>query len=127
MAKTQRSVKTVLHTTSETTLDYGMKKARLDMNMIQGAKIIYGGVDVHCVSDHDNLCKIMLDSKSREITQIIHTNLIGLFCDEGYARPDYGVAQNVFSRLRMSATGAPLCYVRLHLVPKSCLRAVLLT
>ena len=31
-----------------------------------------------------NLCKIMLDSKSRAITQTIHTNLVGLFSDAGY-------------------------------------------
>ena len=29
-------------------------------------------------------CKIMWDSKSRAITQTIHTNLVGLLCDAGY-------------------------------------------
>ena len=29
-------------------------------------------------------CKIMRDSKSRAITQTIHTNLVGLLCDAGY-------------------------------------------
>ena len=54
MAKTQRQNKTILHTTSETKLDYGMKKARLDMNMMQGAKRAYmDGVHVHCVSADD--------------------------------------------------------------------------
>ena len=38
----QTSVKTLLHTASETKLDYCMKKAHLDMNMIQGTKSIYG-------------------------------------------------------------------------------------
>ena len=42
------------------------------------------GVHVHCVWLMINLCKIMRDSKSRAITQTIHTNLVGLVCDAGY-------------------------------------------
>ena len=85
MTKTQRSVKTVLHT-SETKIEYGKKKmTRLDMNLMQGAKSIYR----RCTCALGcrltiNLCKIMRDSKSRAITQTIHTNLVGLFCDAGY-------------------------------------------
>ena len=31
-----------------------------------------------------NSCKIMQDSNCHAITQTIHTNLVGLFCDAGY-------------------------------------------
>ena len=31
-----------------------------------------------------NLCKIIRDRKSRAITQTMHTNLVGLFCEVGY-------------------------------------------
>ena len=39
--------------TSETKLDYGVKKARLDMIVMQGAKSIYGRLYVHHVSADD--------------------------------------------------------------------------
>ena len=50
----QRSVKTVLHTTSVTKLDYDMRKERLDMNMMCMAQRVYMDVvHMHCVSAHD--------------------------------------------------------------------------
>ena len=84
MAKTQRSVKTALHTTSEEKLDYGMKKITSGYEHDTGSKEYIWKVYMCTVFPlMINLCKVMQDSKSRAITQTIHTNLVGLFCDAG--------------------------------------------
>ena len=53
------------------------------MNMMRGAKSIYGRCTCALCRLMINSCKIMQDSKSHAITQTIHTNLVGLFCDAG--------------------------------------------
>ena len=55
MAKTQRYVKTLLHTTSEAKIDYGMEKSKSGCEHDAGRKEYHGmsGVHVHCVSAHD--------------------------------------------------------------------------
>ena len=77
MAKTQRSVKTVLHTTSETKLEYGMKKSMSgyehDAERKEYIWMVYMCTMFWIMI---NLCKSMLDSKSHAITQTIHTNLV---------------------------------------------------
>ena len=76
----QRSVKTVLHTTSETKVDYGMKKYEHDAGHKEYLWTVYMCTMFRLII---NLCKIMWDGKSHCITQTIHTNLVGLFCDAG--------------------------------------------
>ena len=81
----QTSVKTVLHTTSETKLDYCMKKSTSGYEHDAGCKEYILTVYMCTVFRlMINSCKIMQDSKSHAITQTIHTNLVGLFCDAGY-------------------------------------------
>ena len=53
------------------------------MNMMQGAKSIWTVYMYTVFRLIINSCKIMRDSKSYAITQTIHTNLVGLFCDAG--------------------------------------------
>ena len=82
----QTSVKTVLHTTSETKLDYCMKKSTSGYEHDAGRKQYILMVYMRAVFRlMINSCKIMQDSKSHAITQTIHTNLVGLFCDAGYS------------------------------------------
>ena len=81
----QTSVKTVLHTTSETKLDYCMKKRyEHDAGRKEYIWTVYMCTVFRLMI---NSCKIMQGSKSHAITQTIHTNLVGLFCDAGYLRP----------------------------------------
>ena len=80
----QTSDKTVLHTTSETKLDYCMKKSTSGYEHDAGRKEYILTVYMCTVFRlMINSCKIMQDSKSHAITQTIHTNLVGLFCDPG--------------------------------------------
>ena len=81
----QTSVKTVLHTTSETKLEYCMKKSTSGYEHDAGCKECIWTVYMCTVFRlMINSCKIMQDSKSHAITQTIHTNFVGLFCDAGY-------------------------------------------
>ena len=81
----QTSVKTVLHTTSETKPGYCMKKSTSGYEHDAGRKEYIWTVYMCTVFVlMINSCKIMRGSKSHAITQTIHTNLMGLICDVGY-------------------------------------------
>ena len=81
----QTSVETALHMTSETRLDYCMKKSTSGYEHDAGRKEYILTVYMCTVFRlMINSCKIMQDSKSHAITQTIHMNLVGLFCDAGW-------------------------------------------
>ena len=80
----QSSVKTVLHITSATKLDYNMRKKHVGYECNAGRKEYVWTLTLCTDFLHMiNLCIIMRDSKHRAITQTIHTNLVDLFCDAG--------------------------------------------
>ena len=88
----QTSVKTVLHTTSKTKLDYYMKKSTSEYEHDAGRKeYIWTVYMCNVFRLMINSCKIMQGSKSHAITQTIHTNRVGLFCDAGYCIVNIGI------------------------------------
>ena len=81
----QTSVKTVLHTTSETKLEKSTSGYERDAGRKEYIWMAYM-CTVFWLMIYS--CKIMQDSKSHTITQTIHMNLVGLLCDTGKVYED---------------------------------------